>query len=981
MVKLDYERDYYRDLELPASADVAEVKKQFKKLALKWHPDRNPGQEDQARDKFVIIQAAHEILTDATLKAKYDAYRKRTSSRYPTSSGVRGNPYSNVSQDVNDRFGPPPSRRPPMPTRPSATTGASRYSGWGVPTSNTRASARETSAAENMRAWERMRNPASGRASPTAPKPPPRPSKTTMDPPPPPSTPRTAAQARRAEASFGIPRRTGFAPASPVGDEPPVKNQHYSTTNIHTSMYDEVPPEAKKQQRPASAFVDPLSEQFKDTFLDNRQSTPYASKTGEKFNPFEGANVNRAKSVRESWRRYQDMSDDDAPPPPPQRQRSASVGEGENGFRKSQSSSNKNAANGGSSGSSSNFGFSSRPSVPYSPPESESAPPTATFGPGSSSSSVNSSAYATVNGGASSKAKDGPTVYDSPPLYTRNGYYFRSHLRYPAESRAQPLHSNSRAGDGISYGQGFGYQNQESVQVNDRPPPSGEQPSPTQNMNTFEKDMLAQLQHLLGKTRTSPPRPPVSSRVHPLSPKRNGNRVTKRTNTAPHNSFTVPDDDDDDDDDDDAFGPASQSQQARFMRNSTDNINTRFVADEKTNGTGFQFNAGGATTGAQDDAFARARQRSRTTPRGRQTPIKNGFTSSSESSINNPHPDEAEQKQGGVGFDPDEWTEKVANLSFVPPTAKPTTSPQRPFRTVKKPKPVRMTAGTAGMVDDEETSSEDKTRPGTSTDGEIPDGAKSPNAMDIDTPPPEPAQAATPATPTPQTNGGARTIRVEPSKPEWRAGDVNGLKSDAAKLGNGLKVPQMPQIPTINPNAAGSEDTDAFSRPMFSGIKNIEPFAPPKPTGLGSFGDLGSTLPFESKAAAKIPIEKEKKASHKPLDFPRAPAAPRPPTVFAIANLKPNAIAWTKYVREFDAYMIDWSIFNNKIVEHFLARRKVVEQERARKGSTWVTGPNFAEYLRWLEEDKVVRQKWMATCDAHELHVREFMKHCERMRQ
>lgn len=66
-------RDYYEVLGIDRSADEDAVKKAFRKLALKYHPDRNPG-DQQAEAKFREASEAYKVLSDATQRAKYDRF-------------------------------------------------------------------------------------------------------------------------------------------------------------------------------------------------------------------------------------------------------------------------------------------------------------------------------------------------------------------------------------------------------------------------------------------------------------------------------------------------------------------------------------------------------------------------------------------------------------------------------------------------------------------------------------------------------------------------------------------------------------------------------------------------------------------------------------------------------------------------------------------------------------------------------------------
>ncbi len=65
-------RDYYEVLKIDQDADTSAIKKAYRKLAHKYHPDRN--QDEGAEDKFKEVAAAYEILSDPQKKESYDAF-------------------------------------------------------------------------------------------------------------------------------------------------------------------------------------------------------------------------------------------------------------------------------------------------------------------------------------------------------------------------------------------------------------------------------------------------------------------------------------------------------------------------------------------------------------------------------------------------------------------------------------------------------------------------------------------------------------------------------------------------------------------------------------------------------------------------------------------------------------------------------------------------------------------------------------------
>ena len=66
-------RDYYEVLGVSKDASADDIKKAYRKMALKYHPDRNPG-DKEAEEKFKEVGEAYEVLSDADKKARYDQY-------------------------------------------------------------------------------------------------------------------------------------------------------------------------------------------------------------------------------------------------------------------------------------------------------------------------------------------------------------------------------------------------------------------------------------------------------------------------------------------------------------------------------------------------------------------------------------------------------------------------------------------------------------------------------------------------------------------------------------------------------------------------------------------------------------------------------------------------------------------------------------------------------------------------------------------
>jgi molecular chaperone DnaJ len=94
-------RDLYEVLGVSKSASADEIKKAYRKVAMQFHPDRNPG-DAAAEEKFKEAASAYEILSDADKKAKYDRYGHAAFG--PGTSGG-GHPGGMNTDDIFSQFG------------------------------------------------------------------------------------------------------------------------------------------------------------------------------------------------------------------------------------------------------------------------------------------------------------------------------------------------------------------------------------------------------------------------------------------------------------------------------------------------------------------------------------------------------------------------------------------------------------------------------------------------------------------------------------------------------------------------------------------------------------------------------------------------------------------------------------------------------------------------------------------------------------
>ncbi|EPS25538.1 hypothetical protein PDE_00472 [Penicillium oxalicum 114-2] len=319
MVKVDVRRDYYADLGLQPNAEAEDIKKQFRKLALKFHPDRNQGHEQEVIAKFQAIQAAHEVLSDSQQRLKYDTERLRAG------YGKLYGPAKTAARKPQPHYSPSyASAAPPKTQGPKASSsnrpqgpasgpsaGANRYATharagpqeWQKPQDQSQTRADAFKGFHNMRGqnWRGF-DPTSGAAPRQQ------------------NTPfghqkaksayeyfKESAQAKNtSQNTANSPRkRNGYAPGTAAGDEPMAAstNAYKNTRNERpSSMYFDSapPPTAKKSTRPVSptwqpesarAPSPPLAQEFE------RTSRSYASVGGEKTY-FASPGLGRSSTMR-----------------------------------------------------------------------------------------------------------------------------------------------------------------------------------------------------------------------------------------------------------------------------------------------------------------------------------------------------------------------------------------------------------------------------------------------------------------------------------------------------------------------------------------------------------------------------------------------------------------------------------------------------------------------------------------------------------
>ncbi|GIZ42661.1 hypothetical protein CKM354_000592000 [Cercospora kikuchii] len=931
MVKPDLKHNYYQDLDLPTTASVDDVRKAYRKLALQFHPDRNAGREEECVPRFQAIQAANEILSDPTTKAKYDADRRKVG-LYPSSftkpsAPTTGNPYAARSD-----FPPPPRRTQPGTwQRPGASaagpqpTGADRFTNF--PRANV--PPRKDPAAERtqqFRAWQNMQQP---NTTPRPPPPdvPPRQAPPRSPQPPTPGAAPTSARPRAARQDTKMPTeeqiRAGMRYGKSGGPNPEEAANHQSAWQAFQKNNAGQPGVRKQAQRKQPPATPKRPGGF----------DPNAPGSDERAAPQSSHYVNRHKS--------DDYGRNGYPPPPP----------GPPPASATQSPTSPTTAQ--------------RPFAdPLRPFKSRSSNEDAPYAEGNRTSTPYSSYIGEKTAFNAENLRRSASVKDTTKLSPESAKSSSTRARSvdPATRKKQADASsptNNRKGNGFAAGMysESSSDSQQSSEDEDLTETPEEMPPPAQPSTTSNT-----AQHG-GPTARNIKTPKPPSRLFT----KNGRVPAPGNDAAAHtdseqpsmqerkksaNIFSFPIDSD-------------TFKQTPGKSRSVEEINTNFSPNGfhgKFEGSGDYFtNPNTRRPSPTHRTSSRRGQRAATTD---STPAS--ARASPMPSMPRPNGSDTSLPGPSTPFSPEAWQKTFSDggaFAWPPPPPNP---PASTAATSRRGSRATKTNGTAKhphvIQDDEDVVFEvDKTgRPVTST---VP--VEEGDAMDIDTPPQADKTApATQGTPSQQaTAKEPRLYSVEPS--EWRQQQSQQQTKQHRPTSSSTRRAER--------KSAGETSFNV----NLDDLRHTEPFARGN-DGLKDMNDLGSSLPFASKASAAIPTENTRlpRLLAKP-----APAVPEGPTRLSKAS-------WIAYTNSFASYLVDFHTWNKTYLEHFASFEKEAEDRIRSDGFTWlqqsgdtVSGiGGFGSYARSVEEERISREAWIMGRDKHAEAIKKFETMRERVR-
>jgi len=93
-------KDHYQVLGVTRDSSRDEIKKAYRSLAMRFHPDRNPTNQQEAEEKFKEIHAAYEVLGDESARRQYDYFFVLSQmARANTARDAKGDAFSSISDE------------------------------------------------------------------------------------------------------------------------------------------------------------------------------------------------------------------------------------------------------------------------------------------------------------------------------------------------------------------------------------------------------------------------------------------------------------------------------------------------------------------------------------------------------------------------------------------------------------------------------------------------------------------------------------------------------------------------------------------------------------------------------------------------------------------------------------------------------------------------------------------------------------------
>ncbi|KAJ5578611.1 Heat shock protein DnaJ N-terminal [Penicillium hispanicum] len=943
MVKADVRRDYYADLGLGPSAEAEDIKKQFRKLALKYHPDRNPGKEQEFNAKFQAIQAAHEILSDPQQRLKYDTDRLRAGY-----GKVYGPPKTNPRR--TQPFTPTPPSKPQAPKPPFAranttsngpSSGAQRYAthARAGPQQWQKADEAQTRAdafrgfsgmrGSNAGAW-RSFDPQTGYANAT-PGATPRQQNTPFGNP----RPKSAYEYFKENVKTQNPtspnspkKRHGFAPGTAGGDEPMAANtsayNNYRSERPSSMYFESAPPPTAKKP-PVAPDPPPVTPEFE------RQSSRYATSGGEK------TKLGRSSTIRTPSGSYGASNARTNPSSPvydkPERHRSASP--------------------------------KARRNPAYSPsPDTSSSDPDDTdeelFRPNPfKPKAVPKSRLRPHQKFADFHRKDdsSPGTGEDPP--TRPSAQWFQHAAPTLDEgsrrpRQPPVHYVDLTADSDDH-KGHNSDSAAFTRGSNRPQqPDQFQGSTSRYENYFVTLYGSSNLYLFRSHFASKPTDPQSS-------------------TFKHRSSS-----------------------------DVNNLHKKFSAEDWRDHIN-QFDFLGAAAAEKELLRRSPNYHNRSRTAGRNDPAQPAASAGAPGAnplMSTGQPPHAQPQQpptpfAQAKFSADQWAEQLRNLSWnVPEVDKsrqsantpPLRSPKKQARSGTKVRSTPQPATVATEAEEARETINSETPPEPSPS--VPADAE---AMDIDDelpPPPQPAAATMPGTGFTTTPGSASYPNLNAHGPQEHP--ATAQKSQRSR--------------TEGSASNGETRNPLFD---LDNLRHTAPFTTTNNGGIENLDDVHATLPFESRAKPQTTSKRDIRPRDLKLpNPPKRPKAPSPYSLPGSQQLILPRSKWNYYVSAMGTYMHEWHAFNRRILLHFNTRQAAIETglspgwisavgDSARlkvnghddevDDETGASGVRedtdtadadehlvpgnakggFSAYLRGIEEDMQVRKHWEVACEMH----------------